>query len=105
MAKTLMHPLSRKSPGTEETGGEPTLNTWATASLIANVATGRDTAGSRTKATEFAQEIAKDSTSVSSSDLGQIVERAASDDAAMMQLIGILADGLNAKVGKAFNQQ
>jgi hypothetical protein len=54
---------------------------------------------------EFAQEIAKDSTSVGSSDLGQIVEQAASDDAAMMQLIGILVDGLNAKAAKAFTQE
>lgn len=100
----LLHPLSEKLPGRAETDWEPTINTWLFASLVANVAAGRDTEGDRTKSRDFAYDIAKASSSVGSSQLSQVIDRAANDDAAMMQLIGILADGLNAKAAKAFNQ-
>lgn len=101
MHNVLMHPLAETYPPSPEMRGQATGNTWWTASLFANVAVGRSE-GHQIKAVEICTELAQDSTHEGSKQITRLLRQARANDGAMMQVIGIVADGLTARLSKAF---
>lgn len=95
----VQHPLIEKYEGQPETNGEETINSWAFASMIAHVATGR-VEGDQPAAIEMAKDCIYTVSVLH--DFDRLIGNAVLTDEGMMALINVINEGLEKKFDEAF---
>lgn len=99
--RILPHPLAEMHDARPETDNEETINSWAFASMIAHVSSGR-MEGDRLTAVGMAKDCIQKVSPLY--DCSRLIEDAKTDEG-LMRLINVINEGIEKKCVEAFNKE